>query len=83
MYYDSGWALICMTWYPNFQLYILYSVKFGIKILTRCGLCQDTISTLKLSIYVKHMLTEFHEIQGPVTYFFHFDVNTWSLFISM
>ena len=39
-----------MTWYPNFQLYILYSVKFGIKILTRCSLCQDTISTL--SIYV-------------------------------
>ena len=40
---------------PNFQLYILYSVKFGIKIFTRCGLCQDTISTYKLSIYVKNM----------------------------
>ena len=34
-----------MRWYPSFQLYILYSVKFGIKIFTRCGLCQDTIST--------------------------------------
>ena len=42
-----------MRWYPNFQLYILYSVKFGIKSFTRCGLCQDTISTYKLSIYVK------------------------------
>ena len=44
-----------MTWYPNFQLYIMYSVKFGIKIFTRCSLCQDTISTFKLAIYVKNM----------------------------
>ena len=58
-----------MGWYPDFQLYILYSVKFGIKIFTPCGLCQDTISTYKLSIYVKNILTKFHEIQGPVTYF--------------
>ena len=71
MYYSSGWAIIFMTWYPNFQLYILYSVKFGIKIFTRCGLCQDTISTYKLSIYVKNMQTKFHEIQGPATYFFN------------
>ena len=26
-----------MAWYPNFQLYILYSVNFGINIFTRCG----------------------------------------------
>ena len=38
---------------------------------------QDTISTYKLSIYVKNMLTEFHEIQGPVTYFFQPDVNAF------
>ena len=55
MYLDSGWAFIFMTWYPNFQLYILYSVKFGIDDFTRCGLCQDTISTYILSIYVKNM----------------------------
>ena len=60
-----------MTWLPNFQLYILYSVKFGTKICTRCGLCQDTISTYKLSIFVKNMWTKFHEIQGPVTFFFN------------
>ena len=60
-----------MAWYPNFQLYILYSLKFGINIFTRCGLCQDNISIYKLSIYVKNVLTEFHEIQGPVTYFFN------------
>ena len=46
-------AFIFMTWYPNFQLYILYSAKFGIKIVTCCGLCQDTISTSKLYLYVK------------------------------
>ena len=34
-----------MAWYSNFQLYILYSVKFGINIFTHCGLCQDTITT--------------------------------------
>ena len=45
MHKDSGRAVILMAWYPNFQLYILHSVKFGIKILTRYGLCQDTIST--------------------------------------
>ena len=56
---------------PNFQLYILYSVKFGNKIFTRCGFCQDTISTYKLFIYVKNKLTKFYEIQGPVTYFFN------------
>ena len=72
MYQDSGWAFIFMTWYPKFQMYIiLYLVKFGIKILTRCSLCQDTISTQKLSIYVKNMLTKFQEIEGPVTYFFN------------
>ena len=50
---------------------ILCSVKFGINIFTRCSLCQDTISTYKLSIYVKNLWTKFHEIQGPVTYFFN------------
>ena len=60
-----------MAWYPNFQLYIMYSVKFGIKIFARCSLCQDTISTYKLAIYVKNMQTKFNEIQGPVTYFFN------------
>ena len=59
-----------MIWYPNFQLNVLYIVKFENKILTRCGLCQDTILTQKLSIYVKNRLTKFHENQGPVTYFF-------------
>ena len=54
---------------PQFQLYVLYLVKFGINIFTRCGLCQDTISTYKLFIYVKNMQTNFHEIQGPVIYF--------------
>ena len=44
-----------MAWCPNFQLYILYSVKFGINIFTQCGLCRDTSSTYKLSIYVKNM----------------------------
>ena len=44
-----------IAWYPNLRLYILYSVKFGINIYTGCGLCQDTISTYKLSIYVKNM----------------------------
>ena len=45
-----------ISWYPNFRLYILYSVKFGIIIFTGCGLCQDTISTYKLSIYyIKNM----------------------------
>ena len=58
-----------IAWYPNFRQYILYSVKFGINIFTGCGLCQDTISTYKLSIYVKNMQTTFHEIEGPVTYF--------------
>ena len=43
------------AWYPNFRLYNLYTVKFGIKIFTGCGLCQDTISTYELSIYVKKM----------------------------
>ena len=71
LYLDIGWAFIFIAWYPNFRLYILYSVKFGIKIFTGCGLWQDTISTYKLSIYVKNMLTKFHEIQGPVTYFFN------------
>ena len=40
---------------PNFQVYILYLVKFGINICTHCCLCQDAISTYKLSIYVKIM----------------------------
>ena len=47
---------------PGYDFYIYgafeflcNSVKFGIKIFTRCGLCQDTISTYKLSIYVKNM----------------------------
>ena len=57
---------------PQFStVYFLYSVKFGINIFTGCSLCQDTISTYKLSIYVKNMYTKFHEIQGPVTYFFN------------
>ena len=43
------------TMVPKFSTYILYSVKFGINIFTGCGLCQDTISTYKLSIYVKNM----------------------------
>ena len=55
MYLDIGWAFIFIAWYPNFRLYVLYSVKFGIDIFTGCGLCQDTISTYKLSIYVKKM----------------------------
>ena len=38
-----------------FRLYNLYSVKLGINIFTGCGLCQDTISTYKLSIYVENM----------------------------
>ena len=78
MYEDIGRAFIFIAWYPNFRLYILYSVKFGINIFTGCGLCQDTIATYKLSIYmIKNMLTKFHEIQGPVTYIFQLDVNTW------
>ena len=57
---------------PQFRLFILlYSVKFGINIFTGCGLCQDTISTYKLSIYVKNMQTKFHKIQGLETYFFN------------
>ena len=55
MYKDIGWAFIFIALNPNFRLYILYSVKFGIKIFTCCGICQDTISTYKLSIYVKNM----------------------------
>ena len=53
----------------QFSTVYLYSIEFGIKILTCWGLCQTAISTQKLSIYVKNMLTKFHEIQGPVTYF--------------
>ena len=55
LYKNIGWAYIFMAWYPYFQLYIMYSVKFGIKIYTRCGLFEDTISIYKLSIYVKNM----------------------------
>ena len=55
---------------PQFSTVYFYLVKFGFKILTCCGLCQDTISTLKLSIYVENMLTKFHENQGPINYFF-------------
>ena len=55
MYKDIKWAFIFIAWYPNFRLYILYSDKFGINIFTSCGLCQDTISTYKLSIYVTIM----------------------------
>ena len=58
-----------MPLYPNIQLYILYSFKFGIQILTHCNLCQDTNSTQKVSIYVKNMLTKFLENQRPVKYF--------------
>ena len=29
----------------QFSTVVLYSVKFGVKILKRCGLCQDTILT--------------------------------------
>ena len=40
---------------PQFQLYVLYLVKFGINIFIRCGLCQDIVSTYKLPIYVNNM----------------------------
>ena len=50
-----GVGIHFIAWYPNFWLYILYSVKFGINIFIGCGLCQVTISTYKLSIYVKKM----------------------------
>ena len=33
MYWASWKAFIFITWYPNFQLHVLYSVQFGIKIL--------------------------------------------------
>ena len=53
LYVLEYWVgVLFLAWYPNFRLYILYSVKFGINIFTGCGLCQDTISTYKLSIYV-------------------------------
>ena len=55
MYQDIEWAFIFIARYPNFRRYILYSVKFGINIFTGCSVCQDTISTYKLSIYVKNM----------------------------
>ena len=55
MYKDIGWAFIFIAWLPNFRLYILYLVKFGINIFTGCGLCQDIISTYNLSIYVQNM----------------------------
>ena len=61
MYYDIGLTFIFIAWYPNFRLYILHSVKFGINIFIGCGLCQDIISTYKLQ--------GFHEIQGLVTHF--------------
>ena len=51
----SACGAFIIAWYHNFRLYILYSVKFGTNIFTGCGLCQDTISTYKLSIYVKNM----------------------------
>ena len=69
-----------MTWYLNFQLYILYSVKSGIRIFTGCGLCQDTILTYKLSIYVQNMYTKFQEIQGPVKCFLLVEVDMFSVF---
>ena len=59
-------AFIFIPWLPNFLLYILYSVNFGIQNLTRCDLFQDTIST-----QIKNMLTKLHENQEPVTYFFN------------
>ena len=34
----AGGHSFFMTSYPNFQLYMLYSVKFGIKFFTCCGL---------------------------------------------
>ena len=55
MYWNIGWAFIFIAWYPDFRLYILYLVKFEINIFTGYSLCQDTISTYKLSIYVKNM----------------------------
>ena len=51
-------------------VYFVFS-QIWINIFTGCSLCQDTISTYKLSIYVKNMETKFHEIQGLVTYFFN------------
>ena len=61
-----------MARYPNFQLYILYSVKFGINIFTHRSLCQDIISTYKLSIYVKNSWNS-----KTSNIFFQLGVNTW------
>ena len=57
MYQDIGWAFIFMAWYPNFQLYILYSDEFGINIFTHCGLCKDTCMIEKNACcpYTRHM----------------------------
>ena len=35
-----------MSQCPNIQLYIVYSVKFGIQILKHCNLCQATFASL-------------------------------------
>ena len=45
---------------PQFSTVYFVSVKFGINNFTDCSLCQDTISTYKLSIYVKSKLETYN-----------------------
>ena len=59
-------CFVTVPQYFNCMFCIL--VKFGIRSSTCSNLCQDTISIQKVSIYVKKMLSKFHENQGPVTY---------------
>ena len=40
---------------PQFSTVYFAFSQFGIIIFTGCGLCQDTISTYKISIYDKNM----------------------------
>ena len=40
---------------PQFSTVYYVLSQIGIKIFKRCGLCQDSISTYKLAIYVKNM----------------------------
>ena len=40
---------------PKFLTVYFVFRQIGINIFTGCGLCQDTISTYKLSIYVQNM----------------------------
>ena len=64
-----------MTWYPNFQLYILYSVKLESNFNMLRSLSRYHFD-IKLSIYVQNMLTKFYENQGPVTYLSYRNVKT-------